>query len=99
MRTVGVVTVARSDYGIYRPVLRALAERNDVRLQLYVGGMHLLDRFGLALRGKLARREDARPGIELARMALAQFPEEDPELRRGLEKTLVHLEKKLVQDN
>ena len=46
MRTVGVVTVARSDYGIYRPVLRALAERNDVRLQLYVGGMHLLDRFG-----------------------------------------------------
>jgi UDP-hydrolysing UDP-N-acetyl-D-glucosamine 2-epimerase len=46
MRTVGVVTVARSDYGIYRPVLRALAERDDVRLQLYVGGMHLVDRFG-----------------------------------------------------
>lgn len=46
MRTVGVVTVARSDYGIYRSVLRALAERDDVRLQLYVGGMHLVERFG-----------------------------------------------------
>ena len=46
MRTVGVVTVARSDYGIYRSVLRALSERNDVEVQLHVGGMHLLERFG-----------------------------------------------------
>jgi UDP-hydrolysing UDP-N-acetyl-D-glucosamine 2-epimerase len=46
MRTVGVVTVARSDYGIYRPVLRALAERGDVRPALFVGGMHLVERFG-----------------------------------------------------
>ena len=46
MRTIGVVTVARSDYGIYRPVLRALAERDDVAPQLYVGGMHLEERFG-----------------------------------------------------
>jgi UDP-hydrolysing UDP-N-acetyl-D-glucosamine 2-epimerase len=49
MRTIGVVTVARSDYGIYRPVLRALAARDDVRLQLYVGGMHLRERFGLTV--------------------------------------------------
>ena len=49
MRTVGVVTVARSDYGIYRPVLRALARRDDVRVQLYVGGMHLVERFGLTV--------------------------------------------------
>ncbi len=46
MRTIGVVTVARSDYGIYRPVLQALAARDDVNLQLYVGGMHLAERFG-----------------------------------------------------
>jgi len=46
MRTVGVVTVARSDYGIYRPVLRSLEQRDDVRVQVYVGGMHLLERFG-----------------------------------------------------
>src|SRR5437868_4824865 len=49
MRSVGVVTVARSDYGIYRPVLRALERRDDVRIQLYVGGMHLVERFGLTV--------------------------------------------------
>jgi UDP-hydrolysing UDP-N-acetyl-D-glucosamine 2-epimerase len=46
VRTIGVVTVARSDYGIYRPVLRQLERRNGVRVQLHVGGMHLLERFG-----------------------------------------------------
>jgi UDP-hydrolysing UDP-N-acetyl-D-glucosamine 2-epimerase len=49
MRTVGVVTVARSDYGIYRPVLRALERRDDTDIQLYVGGMHLAERFGLTV--------------------------------------------------
>jgi UDP-hydrolysing UDP-N-acetyl-D-glucosamine 2-epimerase len=46
MRTIGVVTVARSDYGIYRPVLRALAAEPGVRLSVYAGGMHLLETFG-----------------------------------------------------
>jgi UDP-hydrolysing UDP-N-acetyl-D-glucosamine 2-epimerase len=45
-RKIGVVTVARSDYGIYRPVLRALRRRDEVELRLYVGGSHLLERFG-----------------------------------------------------
>jgi UDP-hydrolysing UDP-N-acetyl-D-glucosamine 2-epimerase len=46
MRAIGVVTVARSDYGIYRPVLRELASRDDVELRLFVGGSHLVERFG-----------------------------------------------------
>jgi UDP-hydrolysing UDP-N-acetyl-D-glucosamine 2-epimerase len=46
LRTVGVVTVARSDYGIYRPLLRELAVRHGVELQLYAGGMHPRERFG-----------------------------------------------------
>lgn len=46
MRSVGVVTVARSDYGIYRPILSKLAEHEDVDLRLFVGGTHLLERFG-----------------------------------------------------
>lgn len=46
MRSIGIVTVGRSDYGIYRPVLRELAARDDVDLQLFVGGAHLLERFG-----------------------------------------------------
>ena len=46
MRRIGVVTVARSDYGIYRPLLRELAGRDDIELELYIGGMHLRERFG-----------------------------------------------------
>lgn len=46
MRTIGLVTVGRSDYGIYRSVLRALAAELDLKLQLYVTGMHLAPEFG-----------------------------------------------------
>jgi UDP-hydrolysing UDP-N-acetyl-D-glucosamine 2-epimerase len=50
MRTIGVVTVARSDYGIYRPLLRRLREHPGLRPWLYVGGMHLSPEFGLTVR-------------------------------------------------
>lgn len=46
MRSIGVVTVGRSDYGIYRPVLRELAARDGLDVMLFVGGAHLLERFG-----------------------------------------------------
>lgn len=46
MRTIGVVTVARSDYGLYRPILRELAAHPDLTLHLIVGGMHLSEEFG-----------------------------------------------------
>jgi len=46
MRTIGVVTVARSDYGIYRPVLRRIQRDSDLELLLFAGGMHLSPRFG-----------------------------------------------------
>lgn len=49
MRRLGVVSVARSDYGIYRPLLHALTQRDDVELLLYVGGMHLLEQFGYTI--------------------------------------------------
>jgi UDP-hydrolysing UDP-N-acetyl-D-glucosamine 2-epimerase len=38
---VGIVTVGRSDYGIYLPVLRALQATPELRLELFVTGMHL----------------------------------------------------------
>lgn len=41
MRTIGVVTVARSDYGIYRPVLRRLEADARFELRLYVAAAHL----------------------------------------------------------
>lgn len=46
MRTIGVVTVGRSDYGIYRPVLRALAADPRIDLEIYVSGMHLSEAHG-----------------------------------------------------
>jgi UDP-hydrolysing UDP-N-acetyl-D-glucosamine 2-epimerase len=46
MRTIGVVTVARSDYGIYLPLQQA----PDLSLHLIVSGMHLSPEFGLTVR-------------------------------------------------
>ncbi|OGQ47360.1 MAG: UDP-N-acetyl-D-glucosamine 2-epimerase, UDP-hydrolysing [Deltaproteobacteria bacterium RIFCSPLOWO2_02_FULL_46_8] len=46
MKTVGVITVGRSDYGIYRPVLRSIQSHPDLKLHLIVAGTHLLSRFG-----------------------------------------------------
>ncbi len=45
-RKIAVVTVARSDYGIYRPLLRRLETAPDLTLQLIVAGMHLAPEFG-----------------------------------------------------
>lgn len=49
MRIIGVVTVARSDYGIYRPILRRIQDDPDLRLMLFVTGMHLSPEFGLTV--------------------------------------------------
>lgn len=46
MRRIGVVTVARSDYGIYRPLLRKIEQAPDLELALIVAGMHLVPEFG-----------------------------------------------------
>jgi len=46
MRTVGVVTVSRSDYSIYLPILKRLQKDPDIRLHLMVTGMHLSPEFG-----------------------------------------------------
>lgn len=48
-RTIGVVTVARSDYGIYRPILKEISRDPSLRLHLIVAGMHLLPQFGLTV--------------------------------------------------
>ena len=46
LRTIAVVTVARSDWGHLTPVLTELRAASDVRLLLFVGGTHLSDAFG-----------------------------------------------------
>ena len=49
-RTIGVVTVARSDYGHLVPVLEALRGTPGVTLQLFVAGAHLSPRFGSSVK-------------------------------------------------
>lgn len=46
MRTVAVVTVDRSDWGIYRPIVRRIRDHADLGLQLLVSGTHLDPRYG-----------------------------------------------------
>lgn len=41
MRTIGVVTVGRSDFGILLPILRRILADSELRLHLIVGGAHL----------------------------------------------------------
>ncbi len=49
MSTIGVVTVGRSDYGIYLPLLRKIQADPDLQLHLIVSGMHLSPEFGLTV--------------------------------------------------
>ncbi len=50
MRTIGVVTGGRAEYGILRPLLRAIQRSGTMRLSVLVTGMHLSSEFGLTLR-------------------------------------------------
>lgn len=50
MRKIGVVTVARSDYGIYKPILNKIQEDSELALYLIVSGMHLSPEFGMTVR-------------------------------------------------
>ena len=75
MRTIGVVTVGRSDYGIYRPVLRRIAADPELELLLIVSGSHLeeehgstvteieADGFGIAERVELELGDDSAAGV------------------------------------
>ena len=46
MRTIGVVTVGRSDYGMYLPILRKIQKDPEMKLMLFAAGMHLSPRHG-----------------------------------------------------
>lgn len=46
MRTIGVITTSRADYGIYLPILRRLCREPGLDVRLYVTGMHLSAGFG-----------------------------------------------------
>jgi UDP-hydrolysing UDP-N-acetyl-D-glucosamine 2-epimerase len=68
MRTIGLVTSSRADYGIYLPVLRALQADPDFKLEVYVTGMHLAPEFGYTV---AAIEADGFPIAERVEMLLA----------------------------
>ncbi len=45
-----MVTVARSDFGIYKPLLSQASSRPEVDLRILASGMHLAPEFGLTIR-------------------------------------------------
>ena len=45
-RTIGVVTVARSDFGIYQPVLWEMARTPGLEPKIIATGMHFAPEFG-----------------------------------------------------
>jgi UDP-hydrolysing UDP-N-acetyl-D-glucosamine 2-epimerase len=49
-RTLAVVTGSRAEYGLYRPILRAIVTAPALTLRLIVCGMHLSDRYGMTVR-------------------------------------------------
>lgn len=61
MRTIGVVTSARSDYGIYQPVLHQIDNDPELALSMFVSGMHLSHEFGMTVR---EIEEDGFPIVE-----------------------------------
>ncbi len=49
-RNIGVVTVARSDFGYYLPILQQAQREASLDVRLYVSGMHLSAEFGFTVR-------------------------------------------------
>ncbi|MBI2174197.1 MAG: UDP-N-acetylglucosamine 2-epimerase (hydrolyzing) [Candidatus Omnitrophica bacterium] len=65
MKNVGVVTVARSDYAIYLPVLRMIAAHPRLNLLLFVSGAHLSSEFGLTVKEIEADGFDIHERVEM----------------------------------
>ena len=73
MRTIAVVTAARSDYGIYLPVLRRIQRESGLCLQLWVTGMHLDRKFGYTV------NTIERDGFDIFQKIEMLVPSDEPE--------------------
>jgi UDP-hydrolysing UDP-N-acetyl-D-glucosamine 2-epimerase len=83
-RTIGIVTVARSDYGSLLPLLAELRCAPDVSLQLYVGGAHLSERFG-----RTVRLIEADGWPVAARVESLEGDDDPPSIARGVGRAVV----------
>ncbi|GMV41773.1 MAG: UDP-N-acetyl glucosamine 2-epimerase [Myxococcales bacterium] len=68
MRRVAVLTTSRADYGLLRPVMRAIVAAPDLELLPVVAGMHLVPELGHTHR---AIEEDGFVAVETVEMLLA----------------------------
>ena len=50
MKTIGMISVGRSDYSIYLPILQQIKTSMELRLHLVVAGAHLSEKFGMTVR-------------------------------------------------
>jgi UDP-hydrolysing UDP-N-acetyl-D-glucosamine 2-epimerase len=73
MRTIGVVTTSRADYGAYGPLLRKISTTPELKLHLFVSGTHLSAQHGLTVR---AIEED---GLEIAERIEMLLSSDTPE--------------------
>lgn len=73
MRTIGVVTVGRSDYNFYLPILRRIQNDGELSLHLIVAGMHLAPEFGLTIKAIEA------DGFEIAQRVEMLLSSDTPE--------------------
>src|SRR5437773_1497905 len=83
-RTIGVVTVARSDYGHLVPLLEAFRDRSGVALQVYVAGAHLSARFGRTVE-VIEGAIDEQARHALTKLAHVHFPAAEAYARRILQ--------------
>lgn len=72
-RRIGVITVARSDYGIYLPILRKIQQDPDLELILIAGGMHLSPEFGLTV--NMLEADGFRPAARVEMLLSSDSPE------------------------
>ncbi len=49
MKTIGVVTTSRADFGLYRPIIKRILADDALELFLYAAGPHLSPEFGLTV--------------------------------------------------
>jgi len=72
-RRIGVVTVARSDYGIYFPILKKIQQDPDLELVLIVGGMHLSPEFGSTV--NILEADGFKPAVKVEMLLSSDSPE------------------------
>lgn len=73
MRTIGVVTVSRADYGLLRPILKRICADPQLDLRLFVTGTHLSRQFGYTI--EQIERDGLRAGDHVEMLLSSDSPE------------------------